>query len=217
MNPRSADELAGPWKRASQVEDTAWEQETADQEESLQEKFSETVQKIETSLANFHQKQIDLQKENLVKLEELIPRIEALVDNTDLVSAEKELRKLQAEWKDLDRFDKWSDENREKYNVLQGNYQNSCDRFKEAQEWLRWSNLRAKQDICSRLEEARDSDISSDELYKQLRQLQGEWKTVGPVSWENSKEVWDQYRKIIDDIYEKCQDYFSELEEERKK
>jgi hypothetical protein len=193
-----------------------WEKVKCEEGHPLYNKFIELLPRIEKAAVEQDKKQLEDQKSNLQKMQELLPKIESLVDNPDLISAERESRELMNSWRELDNFEIRSPELQQEYHSLKSKYEASCDRFKEAQEWLRWSNLKKKQDICAQLKKALDEEMESKQLFKKLRELQNEWKSIGPVSWDSSKEVWDEYRRITDDIYEKCQDYFSELEAERK-
>ncbi len=173
------------------------------------------ISQIEDTIQKHDQQIVDEEAANFIKLKEVIPQIETLVDNPDLLESERKFRDLIHQWRALHPFNHLNSESQAEYASLTQAFDSNCERYREAQEWLRWSNLKKKQDICQQLETFLEASEPR-ELYKKLREMQSEWRQVGPVSWEASKEIWDQYRKLTDEIYEKCQSFFSELEEERK-
>ncbi len=52
-------------------------------------------------------------------------------------------------------------------------------------------------------------------LFVRFKELLGEWKTIGPVTWDATETVWDRYHALADGLYEKFRDFFAELDEER--
>ncbi|HKP94710.1 MAG TPA: DUF349 domain-containing protein [Fibrobacteria bacterium] len=152
---------------------------------------------------------------NLQRMKELLPQLEALLESPDMGAAEKRFKELNGEWRLLHP----APIGPEAEHVL-GGYQAFLDRFREASDWLRWSNLRAKTAICDRLEalagqEPKEGQEDRKAMVARFKELQGEWKSLGPVPWDSSEALWDRYHQVSDRLYERCREYFAELDEER--
>ncbi len=171
---------------------------------------------IEGKMEGYRESHKEIQISNLDKLSEIVSSIEKLMENNELAQAEKKFKALLGQWRDLDHSDLLEGEHLSRFNDLQGQFDLAKAKFLEAQEWARWANLQKKQEITESLKTAIAENSDPKALYAKMRELQSEWKNIGPVSWDSSREIWEEYQKIIDDIYEKCQDYFEELAEERK-
>ncbi len=178
-------------------------------------KFQELIPNVEESLQAKAASQAQENQTTLERLSEIIPQIEALPDRPDIIAAESDFKDFTLRWKELDTLNLLSPEQSSEYDTLKSRYHSATERFREAQEWLRWANLKKKQEICSRLKELSESQEEPKEIFPKMRELQKEWTTIGPVSWDSSKEIWDTYRQLIDDFYERCQDYFEEIKVER--
>ncbi len=141
--------------------------------------------------------------ESLKKKEALCVRAEALSESTNWVETAKELQKLQAEWKVAGPVSRKHSEK------LWQRFRAACDTFfKRRKEDLEkrkaaWDeNLARKQALCVRAEglvESTEWDNAADEL----RKLQGEWKTIGPVRKSRSEAIWQRFRKACDTFFER--------------
>jgi hypothetical protein len=168
--------------------------------------------RFENAVASTQASLDQMRAANLARLRELLPRLEALLESPDMAAAEKRVKELSGEWRAAMHP---APVGPEAEHVLAG-YQAFLDRFREASEWLRWSNLRAKTSVCERLEAlAAQEGEDRKALVARFKELQGEWKSVGPVPWDSSEALWDRYHQVSDKLYERCREYFAELDEER--
>ncbi len=147
-------------------------------------------------------------KLNQSKLEALIVQVEATLELHDMREMEKVFKELSHTWKNtgpapeavqtglLDRF------------------RAAQERYREIQDWLRWSNLRSKQEVCDKLEALLKSEIDKG-VVQEFKALLADWKSFGPVPWDSSEALWERYHQVCDSLYEKTRGYFAELEEER--
>lgn len=147
--------------------------------------------------------------QNLERMRELLPEMENLGDVKDFAMAEKRFRELNQIWRGLVP----APQGPEAEQLLQA-FRTAADRFREAQDWLRWSNLRSKQDICNKLEALAEGEDRK-AMYARFKELVDLWKATGPVPWDASEALWDRYHGICDKLYEKLKEYFAELDEER--
>ena len=91
-------------------------------------------------------------------------------------------------------------------------------RYQERQqsEEQRQRNLERKQELLQRLRElveSAETKNSSDELKK----LQAEWKTIGPVPPGEAQELWDSYHALLDIFYNNRSMFFELKELDRRR
>lgn len=91
-------------------------------------------------------------------------------------------------------------------------------RYQERQqtEQLRQNNLQRKRELLAQLRhlvESAETKNSSDEVKK----LQAEWKTTGPVPAGDAQELWDSYHALLDIFYNNRSLFFEMKELDRKR
>lgn len=141
--------------------------------------------------------------ENLRLKQELAARAEALADSTDWLKASDELKALQARWKEIGAAP------RRAADAVWKRFRGACDRFfsrrqedlkKRKQEWS--AHMARKQALCERAE-ALATSTDWEPAAAEIRRLQAEWKTVGPVRRDRSEAIWQRFRKACDAFFER--------------
>jgi uncharacterized protein DUF349 len=139
---------------------------------------------------------------NLAKLETLVSAAERLTASTDWKRTADELKKLQAEWKAT------GPAPRDKSEDVWKRFRAACDTFFEArkvafakQDEERAGNLKAKELLCEKVEALAEAPV--DEALEVVKQLQAEWKAVGPAPKESADDVWNRFRAACDKIWDK--------------
>ncbi len=171
--------------------------------------------RFESAVASTQASLDQMRAANLERMKDLLPALEALLESPDMTAAERRFKELNSEWRALHP----APVGPEAEHVL-GGYQAFLDRFREASDWLRWSNLRAKTTVCDRLEtlaaqETGEGQEDRKAMVMRFKELQAEWKSLGPVPWDSSEALWERYHAVSDKLYERCREYFAELDEER--
>jgi hypothetical protein len=140
---------------------------------------------------------------NLARKQELCVRVEALADSTDWVKTAQEIQRLQAEWKTIGPVTRGHEK------AIWERFRGACDRFfTRRQEDLRkrkddWNhNLARKEELCAKAEALADS-TDWDAAAAQLKTLQAEWKTIGPVRKSKSEVVWQRFRTACDRFFDR--------------
>jgi hypothetical protein len=149
----------------------------------------------------FYQSHKLMLKTNLKTKRELCEKIEALKESTDWKETSQKIKELQKEWHNTGPAQKPQEEN------LWKQFRAACDFFFNAQkayfdskEKERPLNLEKKLVLCTTVENL--TDLPDSEKYKQIIELQNEWKNIGPIPKEMEDEVWKRFRKPIDEFFE---------------
>lgn len=139
--------------------------------------------------------------ENLAKKTVLCEQAEALSDSTDWIKTSEALKALQAEWKTIGPVSR----GREK--AIWERFRGACDKFFTrrhqdlSERKTSWNeNLARKEALCEKAEAlAQSSDW--DKTAGEIRQLQAEWKTIGPVKKSRSEAIWQRFRTACDTFF----------------
>jgi len=140
---------------------------------------------------------------NLTRKAALCVQAEALVDSTDWVKTAAAIQALQAEWKTIGPVARGHERS------IWERFRAACDRFfTRRQEDLKrrkddWStNLTRKEALCAAAEALSES-VEWESAAAKAKQLQAEWKTIGPVRKAKSEAVWQRFRGACDRFFER--------------
>jgi hypothetical protein len=138
---------------------------------------------------------------NLAKKVALCERAEALADSTNWIQAADEIKKLQAEWKTIGPVSRGQEKS------IWERFRSACDRFFTrrhadlAERKTVWAENLAKKDaLCVKAEALRDS-TDWDAAAAEMKRLQTEWKTIGPVKKSRSEAMWQRFRGAADHFF----------------
>ncbi len=152
---------------------------------------------------------------NLAKKEELAARVEALVDAPDFKETSELIKALQEEWKAVGHVPK------EKGDAVWKRFRGACDKFFdrrkqhfEAGDVERQANLAKQETLIAAVEKlatSTDWKRTGDEI----KQLQADWKAVGPVPRDKSEATWKRFRAGCDTFFAARSAHWAKLDEER--
>jgi hypothetical protein len=140
---------------------------------------------------------------HLAKKTELCERAEAMAGSIDWVKTAAELRQLQEQWKTIGPVTRGQEK------AIWERFRAACDRFftrrhedlkQRKQEWT--ANLAKKEALCVRAEALAES-VQWEEASAEIKQLQSEWKKVGPVRRSKSEAIWQRFRAACDRFFER--------------
>jgi hypothetical protein len=139
--------------------------------------------------------------ENLAKKTVLCEQAEALSDSTDWIKTSEALKALQAEWKTIGPVSR----GREK--AIWERFRGACDTFFTrrhqdlSERKTSWNeNLARKEALCEKAEALAQS-TDWEKTAGDIRQLQAEWKTIGPVKKSRSEAIWQRFRTACDTFF----------------
>ena len=105
---------------------------------------------------------------------------------------------------------------KEHNNEIYTDFKNVCDSFfvrireyYDESEKDKDDNYQKKLDLCVQAESLKDSNEwnNTSEIYKQI---QNEWKKIGPVSKKHSDEVWKRFRTACNVFFDRKKEYFKD-------
>ncbi|HEY0194172.1 MAG TPA: DUF349 domain-containing protein, partial [Kofleriaceae bacterium] len=74
--------------------------------------------------------------------------------------------------------------------------------LREAEDWARWANVPKAEAMIETAKQLLEAPTTPD-LGNRLRGLQALWKEVGPMPQRRSKELWEQFKTLCDQVYDK--------------
>jgi hypothetical protein len=190
---RDVRELQEQWRAAADVPRA--------QADTLWRRFKAAHDEVWTRCEAYFASQASERAANLARKTTLCEQAEALSDSTDWIKTSEALKALQAEWKTIGPVSR----GREK--AIWERFRGACDRFFTrrhedlAQRKTAWNdNLARKEALCEKAEAlAGSSDWET--AAAGIRQLQAEWKTIGPVKKSRSEAIWQRFRGACDTFF----------------
>ena len=141
-----------------------------------------------------------MRAENLAKKIALCERAEALADSTNWIQTADEIKKLQAEWKTIGPVTRGQEK------AIWERFRAACDRFFTrrhadlAERKTVWAeNLAKKEALCVKAEALAES-TDWEPAAAEIKRLQAEWKTIGPVKKSRSEAIWQRFRGACDRV-----------------
>jgi hypothetical protein len=173
------------------------------QGEVMWRRFKTAQDEVFGRTATFFSAQNEERGANLAKKEELCARAEALADSTEWVKTATEIQQLQAQWKMIGAVTRGHEK------AVWERFRAACDHFftrrqadlrKRKDDWA--ANLARKEALCAQAESLASS-TDWEATAATLRQLQAEWKTIGPVRKSKSEAVWQRFRTACDTFFDR--------------
>ena len=191
-------DLDARWKQAKEA--------PKDKGEALWTRFKAARDQVKARCDAFFARQAEELAANLKRKEDLCARADALAESTDWLRTAEELKKLQAEWKEIGPVARAQSE------AVWRRFRRPCDRFfarrkeNQGQREKEWSENLAKKDaLCAQAEAIQDS-TEWEATTAEVKRLQGEWKAIGAVRKNKSEAIWQRFRKACDHFFERYKD-----------
>jgi hypothetical protein len=140
-------------------------------------------------------------KEHLARKVALCEEAERLAESTDWIKTAQRITELQEQWKQV------GSATRKQERDVWNRFRAACGRFfhrrrddlaERKQIWAK--NAKLKEALCEKAE-ALDGESDLGTAKEAVRQLQVEWKTVGPVRRTRSDALWRRFRAACDGVY----------------
>ena len=192
---RELHEIQERWKTAAEAPRA--------QAQTLWHRYRQAADPIQTKAREFFASRAVERDDNLKRKLALCERAEALADSTDWIKTAEELKKLQTEWQAIGPVP------RPDTRIVWKRFRDACDQFFTrrnadlAERKEVWSVNQAKKEaLCARAEELAQSR-EWERAASEMRRLQADWKTVGPVRRSKSEVLWQRFRAAADTFFDR--------------
>jgi hypothetical protein len=192
---RELHEIQERWKQAAEAPRA--------QAQALWHRYRQAADPIQAKAREYFAQRVEERKTNLARKLVLIERAESLAHSSDWIKTAEELKKLQAEWQAIGAVP------RQDTRTTWKRFREACDTFFTrrnadlAQRKETWAANQAKKDaLCVRAEELSTS-MEWERAASEIRRLQAEWKTVGPVRRTKSEALWQRFRGACDTFFDR--------------
>jgi hypothetical protein len=140
---------------------------------------------------------------NLQRKTAIVEEAERLAESTDWGKATARLQELQAEWQQTgptprDAARDFAQRFRTACNLFFSRRREDLTTRKKA--WA--DSLARKEALCARAEALADS-MDWDAAAGEMKRLQADWKTIGPVRRSQSEVIWNRFRAAADKFFER--------------
>ena len=166
------------------------------------ERFKSAREKFNSARSAYFEKRQREWASNKAAKERIVSQAESLAGSSDLRSASEQMRSLGEEWKQVGPCEKgdndrlWARFNQARTRLRDRKQQ---DFEKRQREWA--SNKAAKERLIyqmSLLVNSNDYRAAKD----QARQLDTQWRAIGPCAKEDRDRLWQQYKSAKDQLFE---------------
>jgi hypothetical protein len=159
----------------------------------------------------------DLKKNYSLK-NQIIFELEELKKEASIKKVQDSLNLLRSKWDEIGPTFK------EEWEKLKDTYWSQIDEtrarinnfYKEQRDKLE-GNLKIKEELIVKAKEIGSQSYDSIKSWKssteKILNIQEEWKKTGPVSKEKNKEIWEEFRTIFDEYFDKKKLFFGEVKE----
>ena len=186
---------------------------------ALQRRLTEAGLHLQRRRHETDERRAEIRQENLTRLEKLCARVEgmAAAQSVKPNTARAELGEVEAALADLgplppsERRAAWT----ERLSAAHDQLLRRLRQEEETEEWRRWANVNAQEEIIRRVEGLLESNDLA-EGTRLLGRLQDEWAKVATATPEKSQTLWERFRTARNELHKRCDAYFAEnLEKKR--
>jgi len=204
-------------KRNKFVEEGGKKEEFKHEEDHLDEVFKVLLEKYKNLKREIHEKEIAQQERNLEIKNQIIDKIEGLIEKGEtLHNTFEELHKLQDEWKNTGAIPQKEEKAlNERYNFTLQKFYDWVKINKELRDFDLKRNLDLKENLCVEAE-ALLIEPKITIAYKKLQNLYKRWNEIGPVPREYADSIYKRFKEVSSTINKRHYDYFQRIKKEQK-
>lgn len=198
------------------------ENETSEQTEEEETTVEEHEEEEELDMSHASKDELmvklrEVKNEDTIRLlDRVLKAVKPRFDELYEVSKNEALQKFVSEGNEADAFEYHGDEVDKEFNALYGQLRTRRNKHYRELENQKEDNLKHKERILEQLRQIVDGEESSDSI-NDVRELQTEWKKVGPVPGTQNKTLWANYNALLDRYYDNRSIYFELKDLDRKK
>jgi uncharacterized protein DUF349 len=190
---RRVRELQRQWRLAADV--------PRPQGEALWRRFKTAHDEVWPRCETYFAAEAAKRADNLTRKIALCEQVEALAESTAWIQTAEEIKRSQAEWKAVGPVSRGQEK------AVWDRFRVACDRFftRRHDDLVRrkamWAeNLAKKDELCAKVEALADS-TDWDATAAEIKRLQTEWRSIGPVKKNRSDAIWQRFRGACDRFF----------------
>jgi hypothetical protein len=188
-----------------------------EKQQDIQNEYSRLVELFHYNMNIYKELRENDLKKNIALKNDIITRIDALKDKTNMKETDTALKNLQREWDDTGAVPKenWEDF-RVRYWAAVQEIQGKLKSHYEEKRQVQVQALDAKKALIEKakgISKSHNSPKEWENATKQLIDLQNEWKTVGFAPKEDNETVWSDFRAVCDDFFAEKKAFYDSLKE----
>jgi len=186
--------------------------------ERIRDEFRSTIDQFFEARQQFLEILDSQKEENQAKKEELLEKMKEYSAFTakkprEWNEATQRFRELQETWKALGPAPKAvNNELWQQYRDVADTFFSNKSGYFKALDEKRAENLTRKQELCEKAEELKNSG-EWEKTARALKQIQTEWKKVGPVPERYSNKLWNRFKAACDAFFEQRRLHYQALHE----
>ena len=190
-----------------------------DKQQEVQKEFSNLVDNFQFNINIYKDiKDHDLNR-NLTIKKDLIVKLKALLEVKKIKDVETQLRSLQDEWTSTGgTHQKEWEEIKEEYWATVNSVYEKIRTFYDARREERSGNIDKKKLLIEKAKEINEEEVSEHKEWKSLTDkilnLQNEWKKIGFGDKTENDKVWEDFRGICNEFFDKKKAFYGERDSE---
>jgi hypothetical protein len=146
---------------------------------------------------------------NVAAQEEIIRRVEALLESNDLAEGTRQLGLLQDEWAAV------ASAPPDKAQALWERFRTARNELRKRSDAYLAENLEKKRGLCAQAAALAES-TAWNETAELIKRLQAEWKEIGPVPARHVQPSWQEFRAPCDRFFARRKEHFARMDGERR-
>lgn len=182
----------------------------AEKADEIWDRFKKTGDALYERCKEYYAEQDEVRQKNASAKEELCVKAEEHSASTDWKETAEALKGLQASWKEIGPAPRKQDKE------LWERFRAACDKFfnarKErfaAMDSNRVENTAKKQALVEEIEKALEME-NARSASERIKELQKQWKEVGPAERDKEKELWTRFREVADQFFNRRRENFEQ-------
>lgn len=150
---------------------------------------------------------------NFVARQALLAEMKDLLATEDIKQAEARLKEIKETWRKLVDLPAEAEDLQPQYAEISRLFAEKLAVVRKEETWQRWQNKNLKEQLAVEAE-ALDEMTDLRQLFKRIKELQENWRTIGPAPAKEENPLWRRFQQATDRNFTRCRAYFQELEEE---
>ncbi len=185
----------------------------------LRHRFTTAGERVQERAQESEQQREEARRQNLARLESLCGRLEtqAKAETIKLTTARRDLRNADASLGDMgplpptEQRSAWI----KRLTAARDELLKRVRDLEETEEWRRWANVAAQEEIIGRVEGLLESNDLAEGI-RALGRLQEEWAAVASAPQDKAQALWERFKTARSELHKRCDAFMAEnLEKKR--